>query len=100
MLFRSWHRQVFAEKSPFSGHIGAAVVSGLKNDRPLRPDHTEVSDCVWNVIQRCWDRDPFQRMTAADVADLLEAEMHLVLAQTQAQGENTAAMGSTIVSPH
>ena len=61
---------------PFPGKVEAAIIfSVFKNDRPARPNHPEVSDGVWDAIQRCWDRDPFQRMTADDVVDLLEAEM-------------------------
>ena len=48
----------------------------FKNDRPLRPDHREVSDRVWDMIQGCWDRDPSQRMTIADVSSILEVEAH------------------------
>ena len=68
--------QVLAGKPPFAGRAEAAVIfSVFQNDRPPRPVHPEVSDRVWNMIQRCWERNPFQRMTAADVVDLLEAEM-------------------------
>jgi len=55
--------------------IEASVIYSIfKNDRPLRPRHHGVSDRVWAMIQRCWVRDPLQRMTAAEVVDLLEVE--------------------------
>ena len=47
----------------------------FRGDRPPRPVHPEVSEGVWNMIQKCWKRSPFQRMTAAEVVELLEAEM-------------------------
>ena len=50
------------------------ILSVFNNDRPLRPVHREVSDPVWTMMQRCWDRDRFQRMTALGVVELLEAE--------------------------
>jgi hypothetical protein len=76
-VFIYWCRsQVLAGMRPFAGKMEAAVIfSVFQNDRPSRPVHPEVSDRVWNMIQRCWERDPFQRMTAADVVELLEAEM-------------------------
>jgi len=46
----------------------------FNNDRPLRPTHREVSDGVWAMIQSCWDKDRFQRMTAPEVVGLLEDE--------------------------
>ncbi|KAF9654070.1 kinase-like protein [Thelephora ganbajun] len=67
--------EVFEGKPPFAGKIEAAVIlSVFQNNRPLRPVHPEVSDRVWAMIQRCWDRDPFRRMAATDIVDLLEAE--------------------------
>jgi len=68
--------EVFSAKPPFAGRIEAAVIfSVFNNDRPSRPVHSEVTDRVWAMIQSCWDRDPFQRMTAADAVNILEAEM-------------------------
>jgi len=56
--------------------MGAAVIfSVFQNERPPRPVHPEATDRVWDVIQRCWEGNPFQRMTAADVVEHLEAAM-------------------------
>jgi hypothetical protein len=30
---------------------------------------------VWEMIERCWNRDPFNRMTAAEIVGVLEAEL-------------------------
>jgi len=63
---------------PFSEKVDTVITfSASDDDRPLRPVHPEVSDHVWTMIGRCWDKDPLQRMTVADVVDLLEAEMEL-----------------------
>jgi len=68
--------EVLAGKSPFAGKMEAAVIfSVFQNNRPSRPVHPEVSDRMWGMIQRCWERNPFQRMTATDVVELLEAEV-------------------------
>ena len=53
----------------------AVIFSVFQNERPSRPLHPEVSDRVWDMIQRCWRGTPSQRMTAADVVQLLEAEI-------------------------
>ena len=77
-VFTRWcQSKIFTGKLPFGGKSEAAVpLSVLNNDRPLRPVHHEVSDRVWEMIQRCWDEDPFQRMTGpeAEVVDLFTAE--------------------------
>jgi hypothetical protein len=53
----------------------AVILSVFRDERPPRPDHPEVTDRVWDVIERCWSRNPLNRMTAAEVVDALEAEL-------------------------
>ena len=53
----------------------AVLFSVFRNERPPRPDHPEVTDRVWDMIERCWNKDPFNRMTAAEVIDVLEAQL-------------------------
>lgn len=68
--------QVLAGKPPFAGKVEAAVIfSVFRDDRPPRPVHPEATDHVWDMIQRCWNRDPLSRLTAAEVVDILEAEL-------------------------
>jgi serine/threonine protein kinase len=68
--------EVLTGKPPFGKNVQAAVIlSVFQNERPSRPAHPQVSDRVWNMIQRCWNEDPFNRMTAAEVVDVLEAEL-------------------------
>jgi len=47
----------------------------LNGRRPARPDHPELSDRVWKMINRCWKGDPAQRKTMAEVVTVLEAEV-------------------------
>jgi len=76
-VFTRWCRsQVLAGKPPFAGKMETPVIfSVFQNERLSRPVHSEATDQVWDMIQRCWEGNPFQRMTAADVVELLEAEM-------------------------
>lgn len=53
----------------------AAAHSMLKGARPPRPDHHEVSDRVWGMIERCWESVPSRRVPAREVVELLEAEL-------------------------
>jgi len=53
----------------------AVIFSVFQNERPSRPVHPEVTDPVWDMIQGCWEGNPFQRMTAADAVEHLEAAM-------------------------
>ena len=34
-----------------------AVVSIIHGDRPPRPTHPSLTDGLWELMQRCWDRD-------------------------------------------
>lgn len=53
----------------------AAAYSMLDGLRPPRPNDPELSDQIWEMINRCWDNVPSQRMTIADVVSVLEAEL-------------------------
>jgi len=44
--------------------------------RPARPDHPELSDRVWKMIEGCWKSDPAQRKTITEVVTILEAEIN------------------------
>ncbi|KAF9649159.1 hypothetical protein BDM02DRAFT_3186563 [Thelephora ganbajun] len=49
--------EVLTGRPPFYGMIEiAAAYSMLNGNRPPRPDHREVSDRVWYMIERCWNR--------------------------------------------
>ena len=38
-----------------------AVVSIIHGDRPPRPTHPSLTDGLWELMQRCWDRDICKR---------------------------------------
>lgn len=48
------------------------MVDGL---RPPRPDNPELSDRVWDMINKLWEHTPSQRITIADAASVLETEL-------------------------
>ncbi|KAF9651178.1 kinase-like protein [Thelephora ganbajun] len=80
MAFEFVHSgQVLTGRPPFHGMIEvAAAYSMLNGDRPPRPDHPEVSDRVWYMIERCWNRIPSERMSIGGAVDLLEAELRRI----------------------
>ena len=47
----------------------------LEGRRPNRPDHPELSNSLWKLIEGCWEGDPAQRKTIAEVVGILEAEI-------------------------
>ena len=49
----------------------AGVYSMLEGRRPGRPDHPEVSDRAWKVIEGCWEVDK----TMAEIIIVLGAEV-------------------------
>ena len=53
----------------------AATYSMLNGARPPRPNHHEMSDRLWYLIERCWHSVPSERMPAGEAADLLETEL-------------------------
>ena len=53
------------------------MYSMLKGDRPHRPAHPEISDGIWNMIEKCWHHIPSQRMSIGEVVGILVAELTL-----------------------
>lgn len=69
-------RQILTGRPPFSEMANfAATHSMLKGCRPPRPNHHDVSDQLWYMIERCWHVTPSQRMSIREAADLLEAAL-------------------------
>ena len=51
----------------------AVVVAVIAADeRPPRPTHPQLSDPLWEMIQKCWRREPSERPTIQEVVAFLE----------------------------
>lgn len=46
----------------------------LNGGRPDRPDHPELSDRMWTMIQGCWMSNPAERTALSKVIAVLGAE--------------------------
>lgn len=69
-------RQIITGRPPFSEMTEiVATYSMLNGARPPRPNHHEISDRVWYMIERCWHNTPSQRMSAGEAVNLLETEL-------------------------
>ncbi|KAF9645215.1 kinase-like protein [Thelephora ganbajun] len=66
--------EILTGRPPFYGMTEiAAAYSMLTGDRPSQPDNHEISDRLWDMIERCWDSMPSKRMSVGEVVGLLEA---------------------------
>ena len=62
--------QAFTGAVPFNETVPAAALLAItRGERPPRPTHTNFTDELWELTQRCWDRDPRSR---PEVSELLE----------------------------
>jgi hypothetical protein len=50
----------------------AVVIVTTTNQRPSRPINQELTDQLWEMIERCWREEPSQRPTIREVVALLE----------------------------
>ena len=63
----SFHK-TFTGKPPFNNSVPTAVAVGiLAGSRPERPTHPNLTDNVWNLTQRCWDKDTKQRPDISEI---------------------------------
>ena len=66
--------QIFSDRLPFHDSKDTAVVITVitSDERPPRPTHPELSDKLWELIEKCWRRDPSQRPAIQEVVKFLE----------------------------
>ena len=65
---------MFSGKVPFHGMQDTVAIANViaKDERPFRPAHRQLSDQLWEMIQRCWRREPSERPTLQEVVAFLE----------------------------
>ena len=65
--------QILTGDIPFPGYSPiAATIAVFNGDLPRRPSHHECSDDLWRIVQRCWEKDPENRIDANGVIDALD----------------------------
>ena len=73
--YRSMSMQVFTGTIPFS-HLGITyevVKEPVVGMRPSRPTHPALTEPLWELMQRCWDKEPLVRPEAAEISRILRA---------------------------
>lgn len=59
----------------FSGYLDVVAAHIMwKGVLPPRPNHPEVTDRMWKMMEQCWEREPSKRTTIKGVVRILEAE--------------------------
>lgn len=66
--------QIFSGRVPFHDRqdVAAVITVITTNERPPRPAHQQLSDQLWEMIERCWQKDPLQRPAIREVVAFLE----------------------------
>jgi hypothetical protein len=59
--------QIYTRKPPFEHHKSCArvvldVVAGIRPNRPPHSPASQLTDDVWELMQRCWEHDPSRRL--------------------------------------
>jgi hypothetical protein len=67
--------KVFTGKVPFSG-MGApgAMKFIIDGEHPERPDHPGLTETLWKLTQRCWDKETRLRPKMGDMISALKKE--------------------------
>ena len=64
--------QAFAATSPSDKTRPITAVADIeKGERPPRPAHLGVTEELWKLIKRCWDKDPRSRPEALEVLQII-----------------------------
>lgn len=71
-----FYLQIFTLSEPFSGVYEHGVLmnldEGVRPPRPSAGEAPELSDHLWDTIQRCWDAKPGRRPDAKHVWGVIE----------------------------
>ncbi|KAF9782225.1 kinase-like domain-containing protein [Thelephora terrestris] len=68
--------ELFAGHVPFPNIPQAAATYLLASgERPPRPDHPELCDEIWDLIERCWGGDPSCRPPIDNVLAILQEQL-------------------------
>jgi len=60
--------KVFTGAAPFSTRPSiAATLAVMRGERPPRPNHPDLTDALWGLMQRCWAQGPHLRPKMAQV---------------------------------
>jgi len=60
--------------APFSQQTTlAAMVTIIQGERPPRPTHPTLTDGLWQLMQRCWDQDRYNRPPILEVSKALHS---------------------------
>ena len=70
LLFLS--TQAFTGEVPFHDYLpSAATLAILDEKRPARPTHPSLTNKLWALMERCWNRDPLLRPVMSEVLETL-----------------------------
>ena len=67
--------KAFTGRPPFSEFTNPVIISKIMDgERPARPEEAQelgLTDSLWDMAVRCWDRNPTQRPMMTEVVGLL-----------------------------
>jgi serine/threonine protein kinase len=83
--------EIFTGKAPFYGIAPAtAAVGVLAGERPARPRHPDLTDDLWEIMERCWHQEPRYRLDIAEVILYLRSDADPECDRTYAHDDQTA----------
>jgi len=81
--------KIYYDRIPFAGKSDLQILSLVSRGiRPPRLDDQPLSDGAWDVIQRCWVREPLKRPRMNDVVESMMAMSQPMPPQSNAAGRS------------
>ncbi|THH29180.1 hypothetical protein EUX98_g5004 [Antrodiella citrinella] len=73
--------EIYTDRTPYSDNanfvstygFAKKVVYGKRPDRPSTPDGKQMPDTMWQLVNRCWDRETSKRPSSSSLSDSMAA---------------------------
>ena len=64
--------KVFTGEDPFSDNFRPTITDIRSGERPRRPNHSDFTELLWVLTQRCWSHKPRNRPNIKEVIKVLK----------------------------
>ncbi|KAJ7351218.1 kinase-like protein [Mycena albidolilacea] len=86
-LYEVYTGEIPMSTIPYADFIELVFRFGVRPDRPEEDECPRMNDGIWDLAERCWNKDPKARPTARQIHDTIELLMMSLLTVTPVESK-------------